>query len=417
MSSTAAERGGETASRERLPELLAPARSAAVVELAAHYGADAVYVGAAGAGLRAAANLELEELRRCVEQAHQAGIRIYVTANIFARNQDLGRLRELCTLLVELEVDAVIVADPGVLRVVRRHAPGLACHLSTQANVTNSEAARFWFDQGIERIILARELTLSEIAEIAAEAPAEVEVFVHGALCVAISGRCLLSNYTKGREANRGACAQPCRWEYALVDRKEGLGPFPIEDDGRHGYILNTRDLCLLPHLQRLRAAGVHAFKIEGRTKASYYVAVTTALYRAGLRRLLTRPNDGELPPEWERELEGLGNRGYTTGFLFGDPEGADMSYELARRPQRARIVGIVREPPSGDWLPLTLMNPLRVGDTVEIIGPELQPAAFRLEALCDANGRPLPRANTNDRVKLAVPLPTRRLDILRRWE
>ncbi|MDA8165592.1 MAG: U32 family peptidase, partial [Desulfobacteraceae bacterium] len=271
----------------RRPELLAPAGSFEKLVTAIHYGADAVYLGGKQFSLRArATNFDEAGLREAVAYAHARGVKAYVTVNVFARREDFARLPGYLVFLGEIGADAIIVSDPGILRVASRVVPGLAIHLSTQANVTNPESARFWREQGVSRLNLARELSLPEIAAIRESLDARIEIFVHGALCISYSGRCLLSHYLTGRSANRGDCAHPCRYRYALVEEKRPGQHFPVEEDDRGTYIMNARDLCLLARLPELLAAGVDSLKIEGRMKGVYYVGGVVRVYRAALDAL-----------------------------------------------------------------------------------------------------------------------------------
>ncbi|MHB8918951.1 MAG: peptidase U32 family protein, partial [Desulfocucumaceae bacterium] len=282
------------------PELLAPAGSMEKLRVAIAYGADAVYLGGPEYGLRMGAeNFTPDQLPAAVDYAHRHGVRVYVTVNIFAHSRDFRGLREYLALLSGTGADGVIVADPGILSLVRSEFPGLPVHLSTQANTTNAASAAFWEGRGVSRIVLARELSLEEIKEIRAGVQAQLEVFVHGAMCISYSGRCLLSLYMTGRDANQGDCSQGCRWRYTLLEEKRPGQYFPVLEDGRGTYILSSRDLCLLSRLPDLAAAGVDSFKIEGRVKSVHYVATVVKVYRQAIDRLVQDPAGFRVDPRW----------------------------------------------------------------------------------------------------------------------
>lgn len=381
-----------------LPELLAPAGSLEKLQVAVHYGADAVYLGGRQYSLRArAANFSEEELHRGVAYAHEHGVKVYAAVNIFAHNRDLDELTAHLRLLAAAGVDACIVADPGVIRLARHHVPAMPLHLSTQANVTNWEQARFWEEQGIARLNLARELDLQEIQTIRTRVGCQLEVFVHGALCISYSGRCLLSTYFTGRDANQGDCAQPCRYSYALVEEKRPGRYFPVEEDERGAYIFNSRDLCLLGHLPALVHAGVDSLKIEGRMKSVGYVGAVVRLYRQALQWIQTQEAEGAdpatlvLPEAFFRELDAIGTRGYTENFFQGRPGEADMLHHSTRLVQRYVPVAIVR---TARPLMVESRHVFEVGDALECLVPErLEPLRIRVRALEDAAGQRVERA------------------------
>ena len=377
-----------------LPELLAPAGNLEKLKTAVLYGADAVYLGAKQHSLRArAANFSEADLYAGVTFAHEHGVKVYATVNIFAHNADLPGLADTLVLMRDAEVDACIVADPGVLRLARQLAPELPLHLSTQMNVTNREHAAFWAEQGLARLNLARELSLAEIREIRAAVSCGLEVFVHGAICISYSGRCLLSTYFTGRDANRGDCAQPCRYSYALVEEKRPGQYFPIEEDGRGAYVFNSRDLCLLPHLPRLVAAGVDALKIEGRMKSAGYVAQTVHLYRQALDWIAAQTGEDAdradlerltLPAAFLEELSAIGTRGHTDNFFVDAPDATAMLHQSTRLEQSAVPAGFVRQ-----TTPLTLetRSAFAVGDTLECLLPErFAPQTLRVTRLLAAD-------------------------------
>jgi putative protease len=287
------------------PELLIPAGNLEKLQTALLYGANAVYVGVEGLSLRASSSeMSMAELAASVNEAHAKGVKVYAAANTFARNTDLEQAKKIIPELAAIGVDALIISEPGMLRLIRSLASQLPVHLSTQANTTNIEAVRFWQDQGVRRIILARELNLKEVGEIAAAVPEmELEIFIHGAMCMAYSGRCYLSAFRNRRSANEGDCSQPCRWEYLLHESTRPNDPFILEEDDRYSYLLSSKDLCLIEYLPELLASGVTSLKIEGRMKSAYYVAVVTRTYRQALDTLMRQKEKYKCRQEWIEEL------------------------------------------------------------------------------------------------------------------
>src|SRR3989339_822683 len=349
----------------KLPELLAPAGNFEKMQPPIHYGADAVYLGGKKFSLRAhATNFGEEEIARAVAYAHERGVQVYTTLNIFAHNDDLAELPAYLAGLREAQVDGLIISVPGILAVARREVPELPIHLSTQANVTNLESVRFWAGQGVKRLNLARELSLAEIAQIrqaATEAGAELEIFVHGALCISYSGRCLLSLYLTGRDANQGNCAHPCRYHYRLEEEKRPGQFFPVEEDSRGTYVFNAKDLCLLNRLPELIQAGADSLKIEGRMKSVYYVGAITRLYRAALDYWAAQGFAATLPQTFREELLKIGSRGYTENFFDQVPTTADMLYNGPLLSYDYAPVGIVRQ--VGSRPVIETRNPFAVGD------------------------------------------------------
>lgn len=384
------------------PELLAPAGDRERLEMAVLYGADAVYLAGSDFGMRAfAGNFTPDALRGAVEYCHGAGVAVHVTCNTTPRNGEVDRLPEWFEFLKDAGVDAVIVADPGVFALAKRHAPGLKLHVSTQAGVTNYAAARAWHDMGAARVILARELGLDEVREIRAKTPAELELeaFVHGAMCVSYSGRCLLSNYMTGRDASRGACAQPCRYQYALMEEKRPGEYFPVYEENGETFILNARDLCMIDHIPDLLDAGLTSLKIEGRAKSAYYTAAVTAAYRHGIDAAAA----GEaLDPIWRDETEKVSHRHYSTGFYYGYPGQYTDHSRYIRDWQVCAVV--VSCNPHGRAR-LSLRNKFAVGETLELVGPGLRPVAFTVPPMEDLEGQPLPEAR-NPQMEFYVQLP-----------
>ncbi len=385
-----------------IPELLAPAGNLEKLKTAVHYGADAVYLGGSRYGLRArAGNFSDAELGEAIAYAHGRGVKVYVTVNIFAHDRDLAGLGEYLRLLRSCGADGIIVADPGVLATARRVVPDLPIHLSTQANVTNHASARFWEAQGVRRLNLARELSLTEIRAIRKTVAAEIELFVHGALCISYSGRCLLSLYLTGRDANQGDCAHPCRYRYAVTEEKRPGQYFPVEEDDHGTYVFNAKDLCLLHRLPDLIAAGADSIKIEGRMKSVYYVGAITRLYRAALDFLAANACRGPLPPEFAAELNKIGSRGQTENFLDGSPGPREMLYQGANVRQEFAPVGIVRE--TGASPLIEARAPLRPGDAIEYLAQGVTNRPCRIVALHDQEGMELIQANPNQRVRLVL--------------
>ena len=390
------------ADKRRAPELLAPAGDLERLKMAVLYGADAVYLAGTEFGMRAfAGNFTSEALREAVDFAHSHGVRVHCTVNTMPRNDEVARLPEHLERLNDLGVDALIVADLGTFTLAGRYAPRCERHVSTQASVSNYESARAWHSLGASRVILARELSLDEIREIRAKTPEdlEIEAFVHGAMCVSYSGRCLLSNYMTGRDASRGACAQPCRYRYALMEEKRPGEYFPIEEDSRGSYILNSRDMCMIDHLPDLLDAGLDSLKIEGRAKSAYYAAVVTAAYRHGLDAAMA----GEpIDPVWRDEVEHVSHRPYSTGFYYGPP---GQYYADSRYVREWQVAAVVTDCDSAGHAVLSLRNKFRAGDTVEIVGPDLRPFSITVPEMRDEAGAPLEEPRT-PQMKFYMDLP-----------
>ncbi|MFH1215422.1 MAG: U32 family peptidase [Pseudomonadota bacterium] len=386
-------------------ELLAPAGSLEKLKTAVSYGADAVYLGGREFSLRAhAANFSPADLEEGIAFAHERRVRVFVTVNIFAHNRDLDKLAVYMKELARLGADGLIISDPGVLRIARRVAPHLSIHLSTQANVTNVESGLFWQEQGVSRLNLARELSLAEIRQIRAGISAKIEVFVHGALCISYSGRCMLSLYLTGRDANQGNCAHPCRYGYRLQEEKRPGQFFPVEEDERGMYIFNSKDLCLLKRLPELVRAGVDSIKIEGRMKGIYYAGGIVRIYRAALDYILQAMNndpEGEIvmPPVFMEEMGKLGSRGYTENFFDAPPEKDDMCYSGAVVDQTYVPAGIVLK--SGARALIEVRHRLMPGETLEYMGEGLKNISFQVLALENLEGRQLEQANPGSRVIL----------------
>ena len=368
-------------------ELLAPAGDMERLHMALAYGADAVYLAGTMFGMRSfAGNFSPEELKTAVELCHSRGVRVHVTCNTMPRNEEISRLPEWLEYLDSLGVDAVILADVGVFALAGKYAPHVERHISTQASIVNYQTARSWYDLGAKRVILARELSLDEVREIRQKTPPEleIEVFGHGAMCVSYSGRCLLSNYMTGRDSNRGACAQPCRYQYALMEEKRPGEYFPVFEENGETYIMNSRDMCMIDHIAELMGAGVNSLKLEGRAKSAYYAAIVTGAYRHAIDAAAA----GEpLDPVWRDEVEHISHRHYSTGFFFGQPGQYTQSSRYIRDWQ---IVAKVVSCDGEGNARLTLNNKFSVGDTLELVGPDVRPQSLTVEALWDGEGTPL---------------------------
>lgn len=390
------------------PELLAPAGSFEKLVTAIHYGADAIYLGGKRFSLRArAANFSEEGLRQAVAYAHRRGVKAYVAVNIFAHQKDFEQLADYLAFLGEIGADALIVSDPGILRVARRVIPATPLHLSTQANITNLESGLFWLDQGVSRLNLARELSLAEIAAIRAGLAAEVEVFVHGALCISYSGRCLLSLYLTGRSANRGDCAQPCRYRYALCEEKRPGQYFPVEENERGTYLFNAKDLCLLARLPDLVNAGVDSLKIEGRMKGIYYVGGVVRVYRAALDHLAGAPeiDPGSFPAAFLNELARVGTRSWTENFVNGPPGAEGLLYDSPRAAQDSVPLGVVRD--NGQEPLVEIRHPARPGDRFDYLGRGLASSTHTVIHMKNPmTGLAVAQAHPGDRILLTASPP-----------
>ena len=388
------------------PELLSPAGNPERLRMAVLYGADAVYLSGTDFGMRSfAGNFTAEQLAPAVAFAHSRGVRVHCTVNTMPRNDEAARLPAHLELLQEAGVDAVIVADLGAFVLAGRYAPRCQRHISTQASVSNYEAARAWHDLGADRVILARELNLEEIRTIREKTPPdlELEAFVHGAMCVSYSGRCLLSNYMTGRDAARGQCAQPCRYHYALMEEKRPGEYFPIEEDGRGSYILNSRDMCMIDHLDDLCEAGLASLKIEGRAKSAYYAAVVTGAYRHCLDDAAA---GREADPVWRGEVWKVSHRPYSTGFYYGQP---GQYYDDARYIRDWQVMALVTDCDGEGNALLSLRNKFRTGDALEAVGPDLRPFALKAADLYNPDGERLDevrKPQTAFRMKLPRPVP-----------
>ena len=394
-----------TAERKK-PELLAPAGDWEKLQMAVLYGADAVYLAGTSFGMRSfAGNFSDEELPRAVDFAHRHGVKVHATVNTMPRSGEVDRLPEHLEKLNDAGVDALILADLGAFTLAGKYAPRCQRHISTQQSIANYACAQAWFDLGAQRVVLARELGMDEIREIRRRVdPAlELETFCHGAMCVSYSGRCLLSNYMTGRDSNRGACAQPCRYQYALMEEKRPGEYFPVFEDEKGTYIMNSRDMCMIDHLDDLMDAGVDCLKIEGRAKSAYYAAIVTGAYRHVLDDVAAgRPVD----PVWRDEGEHVSHRHYSTGFFYGQP---GQFYEDARYIRDWQICAVVTDCTPEGLATLSLRNKFACGDQVEVVGPDTKPFTMTAPMMTDSQGLPLTEPKTPQMVftmQLPRPVP-----------
>jgi len=355
-------------------ELLAPAGSLEKLQYALTYGADAVYIGGKRLGLRASAdNFTIEEMREGVEFAHKMGKKVYLTLNIFAHNEDFNGIEEYLKEAQSTGIDAVLISDPGILSIVKEVAPNLEIHLSTQSNNTNYRSAAFWHSLGVKRVVLARELSLEEIREIRAKTPSDLdfECFVHGAMCISYSGRCLLSNYMAHRDANHGECAHACRWKYQLVEEKRPGEYMPIYEDERGTYIFNSKDLCMIGHIKELIEAGISSLKIEGRMKSAYYVATVVKAYRDAIDAYFKDPEGYIYDPLYLAELNKASHREYTTGFFYSKPGAEDQKYESSSYIREYDFIGVVLEYDKNTGIAkIEQRNRMFKGDLIEVVNP-----------------------------------------------
>ncbi|MCK5128310.1 MAG: U32 family peptidase [Clostridiales bacterium] len=373
-------------------ELLAPAGNFEKFEIALDYGADAIYMGGKKFGLRTmAGNLDNDELKSAIARAHAKGVRVYITVNIFGRDSDFEELEEYIIYLQEINVDAVIVADPGILSFVRQKAPNLEVHLSTQANTMNSYTANMWHDMGVKRIVLARELSLNEIATIKKKTPdsLELEVFVHGSMCMAYSGRCAISNYLTSRDANRGHCAQPCRWEYTIQEGKRDGELFTVQEDETGMYFFNSKDLNMMSHLKPLLETGVDGLKIEGRMKSELYIATITSAYKKEINSFYDNPTNYEVQQSSKDQLYKATYRPYTTGFYFGNPEEEGQNVDKSKYIRQWDYIGKVLEVKE-DCIIFKEYNPFKKDETYEILHPDGSFEPVTILSIVDDKGKAL---------------------------
>ena len=406
----------------RRPELLIPASSLEVLKIAVIYGADAVYIGGEAFGLRAKAkNFSMEEIREGIAFAHAHDVKVYITANILAHNGDLDGVREYFAELREIKPDALIISDPGVYMIAKEVCPEIERHISTQANNTNYGTYRFWYEQGAKRVVSARELSLAEIKEIRANIPddLEIETFIHGAMCISYSGRCLLSNYFTGRDANQGGCTHPCRWKYGVVEEKRPGEYLPVYENERGTYIFNSKDLCMIEHIPELMESGIDSFKIEGRMKTALYVATVARTYRRAIDDYKQSPELYREHMAWYQEqISNCTYRQFTTGFFFGKPSDEAQIYDNNTYVKEYTYLGIVGEQNEEGLYRVEQRNKFSVGESIEVMKPDGANITVTVQRIVDEEGNDMESAPHPKQV-LYIDLgqPLAMYDILRRKE
>lgn len=408
--------------KRRKPEILAPASSLEVLETAVEYGADAVYIGGEMYGLRAKAkNFSAEDMKKGIDYAHDRGKKVYVTANITAHNRDLEGVRSYFQELKEIRPDALIISDPGVFSIAREICPEIDVHISTQSNNVNYLTFRFWKEQGATRVVTARELSIKEIGEIRENIPEEMEIetFVHGAMCISYSGRCLLSNYFTGRDANLGACTHPCRWKYYIMEEKRPGEYLPVEENERGTYIFNSKDLCMIEHIPELVEAGINSFKIEGRMKTALYVAVVSRTYRRALDDYFQDPEVYKKNiPCYQEEIAKCTYRQFTTGFFFGPTTHETQIYDNNTYIKGYVYLGMIqkREDDGTGWF--GQKNKFSVGETVEIMKPSGENCETKVLALYDEEGNAIASCpHPEQQIRIQTECELQPFDIIRRKE
>lgn len=402
------------------PELLAPAGDLEKLKMAITYGADAVYIGGEQFGLRKGAkNFTIEDIKEGVEFAHSRDKKLYVTMNIIPHDEDLKGLEDYVKELYNLNIDAAIVSDPGVFSIIRRTTPDLEIHLSTQASVTNYETIMFWYDLGIRRIILARELSFKEIKDIKARVPEDlqIETFVHGAMCISYSGRCLLSNYMVGRDANMGECAHACRWKYNLVEEKRPGEYFPIVENEEGSFIFNSKDLAMIQYIPELIDSGIESLKIEGRIKSSYYVATVIRSYRMAIDEYYRNPENYKFNKEWIEEIQKASHRDFSTGFYFGKPTEEGQIYETNSYIRNYDFVGLVLDYDKKNKIAtIEQRNRMFLKDNIEIFGPNKDFFTQTIDKMWDEDGVEIDVApHPQQIIKMKMDMPVETWDIIRK--
>ncbi len=381
---------------DRKPELLMPAGGMETLKVAVNYGADAVYMGGSSFGLRAKAdNFTIEEMKQAVEYAHAHNVKVYVTVNIFAHNEDVEGLKKYFGEIKDIGIDAVLIADPGVFSLAREIMPDMEIHISTQANNTNYMTYKFWHNMGVKRVVCARELSLREIKGIRENIPddLEIEAFIHGAMCISYSGRCLLSNYFTGRDANKGACTHPCRWKYAVMEETRPGEYLPVEEDERGTYIFNSKDLCMIDHIPDLIDAGIQSLKVEGRMKTSLYVAVAARTYREAIDDYYESPELYESKLDhYREEIAACTMRDFTIGFYYGKPSYEDQIYDNNTYIRNAVYLGTVEEV-VGDEIIIHQKNKFSVGDEIEVMLFDGTNKKVKVQSIIDEYGNSMESA------------------------
>lgn len=401
-------------------ELLAPAGDLEKLKMAIRYGADAVYLGGDSFGLRKASkNFSIEQIEEGIKFAHERGKKVYITLNIVPHDEDMDGLEEYVTKLYEIKADAVIVSDPGMYSVISRTVPNLPIHLSTQASVTNFETMMFWYNLGVRRIVLARELSFKEIEAMSSKLPKdlEIETFVHGAMCMSYSGRCLISNYMTGRDANRGDCAHPCRYKYNLVEEKRPGEYFPVFEDEEGTFIMNSKDLCMIEFVPELIKSGIKSFKIEGRVKSSYYVATVIRAYRMAIDQYYKDPDNYKFDEKWLREIKKASHRDFTTGFYFGKPTDEAHVYTTSSYIRGYDFVGLILNYDEETKIAtVEQRNRMFVGEEIEVFGPNKEYFIQTIEKMWDDEGNEIDVApHPQQIVKILMKQPVESMDMIRK--
>jgi putative protease len=401
-------------------ELLAPAGDLEKLKMAIRYGADAVYLGGESFGLRKASkNFSIEQIEEGIKFAHERGKKVYITLNIVPHDKDMEGLEEYVTKLHEIKADAVIVSDVGMFSVIKRTVPDLPIHISTQASVTNYETIMFWYDLGVRRIVLARELSFEEIKDLTDRLPKdlEIEAFVHGAMCMSYSGRCLISNYMTGRDANRGDCAHPCRYKYALVEEKRPGEYFPVFEDEDGTFIMNSKDLCMIEHIDKLMESGIISFKIEGRVKSAYYVATVIRAYRMAIDQYYKDPENYKFDDKWLREIKKASHRDFTTGFYLGKPTNESQVYSTSSYVRGYDFVGMVLDYNKETKIAtVEQRNRMFKGEEIEIFGPYKEFFTQTIEKMWDENMNEIEVApHPQQIVRILMENPVEVMDIIRK--
>ncbi len=376
-----------------LPEVLAPAGDAERLDAALDFGADAVYLGGTAFGMRAGPkNFDSEGLKAAVKKCRDRNVRVYLTCNTLPRNDEIPYFEEFIKYAYDIGTDAAIVADLGLMSLIKKFTPDMEIHMSTQTGIVNYVTANELYNMGAKRVVLARELSLEEVSQIRAMTPPdlEIEVFVHGAMCVSFSGRCLLSSYLVNRDANRGQCAQPCRWGYHLMEEKREGQFFPVFEDEKGTYILNSKDMCMIDHIDKLAEAGVTSLKIEGRAKSAYYVSVITNAYRMAVDYYRDHPGDYRLPDEIRNEVFKVSHRDYCTGFFFGHPSECRQYYEDSGYIRTCDVCAVIDKCENGRIF-AEQRNKFSVGDVLEILAPSKPPVSYTVTEILDESGEPVP--------------------------
>jgi putative protease len=401
-------------------ELLAPAGNMEKLKYALQYGADAVYIGGEAYGLRASAdNFTIDEMKDAVQYTHNLGKKIYLTMNIIAHNEDFQSLEQYIKDVALTGIDAIIVSDPGFLEVIKENAPNIELHLSTQANCTNWRSAEFWYKQGVKRVVMARELSLEEISEIREKTygKIDIEAFIHGAMCISYSGRCLMSSYMTGRDSNRGACAHPCRWKYYLMEEKRPGEYLPVYENDRGTFIFNSKDLCMIENIPDLVKAGITSFKIEGRMKSSYYVATVVKAYREAIDSFQNNPDEYKFNTKWMDELSKASHREYTKGFYFGKTKGEDQIYHTSSYIRDYDFIGTVLEYKESSQIAIIEQrNRMYEGETIEILPPSGDFYEYKINGMMNEDDLKIDVApHPQMIVKMKMETPVLPLTILRR--